>query len=178
MYRRSYPACKIKGSHEPVEAEGDCRVPAKCLNCEYRQGKDCTRAQVLMGRAQLLDSGPCFKKGPTRPVPLYELSRGFYVYILAKCHDCAFLKEQGKEAVCTWQADAWGEEGRSLDWGDFEPIHPLAGLEEGYLFSPRVLRLIRSDREGEATVLMRQMNPQLDHNEVRKVYKRLKDKIL
>lgn len=178
MYRESYPKCEVAGSQEIVLGEEGMHVPAKCLACPQRKGARCARAEEQMGRKQLLDHGRCFKEGPVQPVAARESEKGYFLYIPSKCQACEFLQEEAEGFFCGWKAEPGSKVKRSLDWGDFEPIHPLVGLEEGYLFSPRVLRLVRGGREGEATVLMRQMNPELDFNQVRKVYKRLKSKLL
>ncbi len=163
MYRKSFPKCKIEGDFEPVEFEHlmfQGAVPKKCSLCSNLFEGECLRGIELMEDYLTLDHGACKIEGLTHPVEI-EIKNGSPIYVPKKCLECQFLlKSNSRGYICISDKNVWGDFPRSLDWGDWKPDYPIAGLriDKAMIVTKELIALLIDKKTVKAIKLYRALN--------------------
>ncbi|MFZ6760373.1 hypothetical protein ACO0K9_24480 [Undibacterium sp. Ji50W] len=160
MYRKSFPACTVKGSLAPVPyghmvLHG--AVPEKCTSCKHLFEGSCTRALDDVEDYQSLDYGPCTVNGPCTPVPMPDTSNRI-LFVPEKCQACTNLtRDTIRGYICNENISTWRSFPRSLDWGEWHPIHLPMGIQQKIIATDEVLNEIAAKRKAQAVVLLKSL---------------------
>ena len=180
MYRKHFPRCEVPGSVEPVPYSHflSGAIPQKCDACPSSFEGGCTRAINEVGMYLHLDHGPCPKLGSTEPVLVDTQYYTSKVYVPNKCVHCRHLYLDSIAGfVCHFEKERWGHFPRNLDWGTWNPSHPIAGLDSGKSVSVDVLLAIQASNEVEAIKAYKMVHKTATIKEAREAYAELHQKI-
>ena len=169
MYNNAFPKCEVQGSFVPIEFDHGAlegAIPEKCASCKESFEGSCLRAITLMDDYLSLDHGPCEIAGDTTPTKI-DSNNNAPIYVPKKCSQCDFLKQSDIDGYyCSSEREKWGDFHRSLDWGNWEPDHPVVGIrrinnniDEGpATITKELIALILENKTTKALKLYRSIN--------------------
>ena len=163
MHRYYFPRCHVDGPIEPpVEFNYGYQgaIPKKCSGCEHQFEGECLRGGEQVGRYLKLDYGPCGLPGETDPV-LYENE---FIQskktIPRKCGQCVYLKYgEIRGFYCGKDSEKWGDRGRGLDWGNWQPDVVYFDLPLPKVTTHKMCEAVSSDALIDFVAEYRRVNP-------------------
>ena len=183
MYQRAFPKCPVQGSLEPVPCQrGNFTgsIPQKCSACQYFHGGLCARGVQLTDEMLHLDHGPCSRPGNTDPetINLPNVWPYEQIQVPWKCALCPKMMADGAGGViCTDDLETWGAFPREVDWGKFQPDHPVVGVKGYKIDRDTVLLEARGDRN-RAVRAFKAANPKVSMKEAQQVMATVRNKLM